>query len=488
MKRTKIIISAVAALLAILLPFLSVLTVVIAIPPQYSASFTGALDEKYDRLHSIKEDKIVVVGGSSVAFGLDSEALERYTGMPVVNFGLYAALGTKLMLDLSDSGIKKGDIVVIAPELDPQTLSMYFNSRTTLEAIDDDYRMMLDVGVDNWFNLFGGMWSFAGRKLELYRSEDERILDPVYRAENLNEYGDVSLSRPQNTMAKWYDPNTPIDLSTDMLGDGFDEFCKYLNKYIAKLKLKGAEVYFSWCPMNEMAITDNTTEQTKAELVEYLKKKINCEFISEIDDYILEAGYFFDTNFHLNDAGVDVRTARLATDLRIASERVGVTAIIKDEPAAPALPGYDILYMGEEDPNAKYFTYALVEDGAYAGAYKITGLTDLGREQATLTIPLGADGLKVIYVAESAFAGATATRLNITADSNLKQFENGAFLDSGFTEMYFYSREFSYVAPPADFYGVGSGFVVHIPRGTDESSLYSWNQRGLTFVYDVDVP
>ncbi len=486
MKTTKIIISVIAALLAIVLPFLSVLTVVLAIPPQYSDSFTGALNEKYDRLHSIKEDKIVVVGGSSVAFGLDSRALERYTGMPVVNFGLYAALGTKLMLDLSDRGIKKGDIVVIAPELDPQTLSMYFNSRTTLEAIDDDYRMMLDIGFDNWFNLFGGMWSFAGRKLELYKSTDPQILDPVYNSANLNEYGDVCLERAENAMARYYDPNTPVELTTDMLGDGFDEFCKYLNKYIAKLKLKGAEVYFSYCPINEMALTESSTDESRAQLVRYLKENINCEFISELDDYILEAGYFFDTNFHLNDAGVDVRTARLARDLRNASDRVDVSAIIKAEPEAPALPELEIRYVGDDDPNAKYFTYSVIEDGAYKGAYSITGLSDLGKEQTTLTIPVGADGLKVVFVSESAFAGGIATRLNVTEDTSLKMFENGSFLASGFTEMYFYGTEFPYIAPPADFYGVDDGFVVHIPRGINESGLYEWSQRGLTFIYDLD--
>ena len=42
--------------------------------------------------------------------------------MPVVNFGLYANLGTKLMLDLSRSGIGAGDVIVVAPEMNEQTL------------------------------------------------------------------------------------------------------------------------------------------------------------------------------------------------------------------------------------------------------------------------------------------------------------------------------------------------------------------------------
>ena len=483
MKKTKIAICTVAALLAIILPLLSVVISVMATPPQYSASFVGALNEKYDRLHSVEGEKIVVVGGSSVAFGLDSAALERYTGMPVVNFGLYAALGTKVMLDLSDSAIKKGDIVVIAPELDPQTLSMYFNARTTLEAIDDDYSMMLDIGFDNWFNLFGGMWSFAGDKIERMGSDTASVADSIYNSDNIDEYGDFCGERAENIMPRWYDKNTPIELTTDMLGDGFDEFCDYLNRYIMKLRLKGARVYFSYCPMNEMALSDNTTAETKAELCSYLEEHINCEFISNIDNYILEAGYFYDTNFHLNDAGVQVRTSRLAFDIRMATDIVG--GIIGAEPEAPALPGEDVIYNGPVDENAKYFTYEVVADGAFAGAYAITGLTALGREQTTLTLPVGADGLRVIYVNASAFAGGVVKRLNIPRDSYLSQFANGAFIDSGISEIWFYTPDMLSIVPPADFFGTASGLKVHVPVGTDTSGSYEWSQRGLDYEYDI---
>lgn len=482
MKKSKIAICIVAALLAIILPFLSVVVTVMATPPQYSASFTGALNEKYDRLHSIEGEKIIVVGGSSVAFGLDSADLERYTGMPVVNFGLYAALGTKVMLDLSDSAISKGDIVILSPELDPQTLSMYFNSRTTLEAIDDDYSMMLDIGFDNWFNLFGGMWSFAGDKLERMNRDYESKPDPIYNSANVNEYGDFSGPRPENVMPRWYDSNTPIDLSVGMLGDGFDEFCDYLNKYIAKAKLKGARVYFSYCPMNEMALTDNSAADKDA-FTAYLEEKINCKFISDIDDYIMEAGYFFDTNFHLNDAGVDVRTARLALDIRMAADIVG--GIIDAEPSAPDLPGKDIIYTGALDPNAKYFTYSVIAEGAFKGAYSVTGLTPLGREQSELTLPVGADGLRVVTVSEGAFSGGSVERLNIPRESYLSQFANGSFLDSDVKEIYFYTPNMLAIIPPADFVGADPALRVHVIQGTDVSGSYEWSQRGLDFVYDI---
>ena len=88
-------------LLVFFIPMITVGIVVFALPPVYDNTFIGELGEKYDRLNSIDEPKIVIVGGSSVAFGIDSELMEEKLGMKVVNFGLYANLGTKLMLDLS---------------------------------------------------------------------------------------------------------------------------------------------------------------------------------------------------------------------------------------------------------------------------------------------------------------------------------------------------------------------------------------------------
>ena len=176
MKASKICALCIVAVMAVISPFAIVIGTVTLTPPQYSNSFIGALNEKYDRLHSIDEPKLVVVGGSSVVFGVDSELIEKYTGMPVVNFGLYAALGTKLMLDLSRSAIGEGDVVVISPELDPQTMSLYFSAEQTLRALDDDYRMFFDIATDDKLSLLGGAWRFATDKLEIIRTG--RVIDP----------------------------------------------------------------------------------------------------------------------------------------------------------------------------------------------------------------------------------------------------------------------------------------------------------------------
>ena len=249
MKRLKLLLWTLVALVAVLLPFVGVtLFATVILPPVYGDTFVGALDDMYDRLNSIDEPKIVVVGGSSVAFGLDSEKLEEYTGMPVVNFGLYGALGTKVMLDLSESGINEGDIVIISPELDPQTMSLYFSADTTLKALDENFSMVWDIDHENWFNLLGGMWRFAGEKYERWqtlRENGKKESNEVYQSQYFDPvYFDFDYFRPDNAMSEYYDVNTPVYLNSVIVDSSdFAAFADYLNAYIERCRDKGATVY-----------------------------------------------------------------------------------------------------------------------------------------------------------------------------------------------------------------------------------------------------
>ena len=100
-KKRRAAVIALITLTAILLPFIFAGLSLLLLPDAYSETFLGELGEKYRLLKNTDNPKIVIIGGSSVAFGIDSAEIEGATGMKVVNFGLYATLGTKLMTDLA---------------------------------------------------------------------------------------------------------------------------------------------------------------------------------------------------------------------------------------------------------------------------------------------------------------------------------------------------------------------------------------------------
>lgn len=480
-EKIKAITAVILAVAVIILPIAILISLAVAIPAQYSNTFVGALDDKYDRLTSIDVPKIVVVGGSSVAFGQDSALLEKWTGMPVVNFGLYAALGTKLMLDLSLDGINEGDVVVLAPELDAQTFSLYFNSETTLRAMDGRLSLMNSVPMNNKMSMLGGMWRFVAEKIKHAKEGTAPNPEGAYNSANFNEYGDVVYPRYENVMKGYYDKNKPVVLDESIVDE---EFLDYLNDYIKKCERRGATVLFSFCPVNELALDDTSDVFTRADFADFLDDNLDCKIISDIERYIMDGGYFYDTNFHLNDVGVKYRTILLAEDINM---ELGNTALIDEEkPEPPKLANMQIIVDGF-DENEKYFIYEETEEGNLC----IVGVSELGLGAEELTLPVcvqvadGNKGIAVTAIGEGAFAGAGVKCVTIPENSYIGIIKNGAFEGSELHRLNIYIKDSMAISPPANFSGTASDFAVYTPKSSDYSVSYYWSQIKSLTIYEV---
>ena len=250
-------------LLAFLIPFIAIAVVTLAVP-MYKKTFVGELGDKYKLLTNTNDEKIVVVGGSSVAFGLDSTLIEEKLGKKVVNFGLYADLGTKLMLDLSKANINEGDTIIVAPEMNKQTLSLFFNAETALQAMDGSFEMLQYVDEDDREALVGELWDFTAKKIGFLLTGGSPQNDGAYKKEWFNSNGDNTFDRPYNVMSS-VSKTITLDFNYDK-NDGvtteYEEFVDYLNEYVEFCNDKGATVYFSFPPMNEASLTDYNTEET----------------------------------------------------------------------------------------------------------------------------------------------------------------------------------------------------------------------------------
>jgi len=184
----KNVISAVLIVFVVLLIFSVLIGFCFGIPSQYDNTFLAGLSLKYNRLNSIEKQKIVIIGGSSVAFGIDSQLMERELNLPVVNFGLYASLGTKIMLDLAKDSINENDIVIIAPEQDSQTLSLFFNSESTWQAVDSNFSILKDVDKDDSASMVGASLQYIADKYEYWRKNNKPNPKGVYNIKSFNEY------------------------------------------------------------------------------------------------------------------------------------------------------------------------------------------------------------------------------------------------------------------------------------------------------------
>jgi len=283
----------------------------------HTNDFTAAIVDKFDRLNSLEGKKIVFVGGSSLPFGLKCGTVEKETGYAVVDFGLYAALGTVVMMDLSLSGIGEGDIVILAPETDPQLYSDYFTPRLFRQSIGERTDLLRYLS--------------KGRRKEAalayYPALYKRILernDPlmpeteIYARNNFDEYGDIALVRRRNRMSGGFDASQTVSLEALYNEGFFDE----VNDYAKKVREKGATLLFWFPPINEAAVrfTDEEAERFTA----YLTGRLDCRLLGDVRDAVYDPEYFFDTNYHLNDTGAALHTENTVQKLLACLEAAGV--------------------------------------------------------------------------------------------------------------------------------------------------------------------
>ncbi len=410
-------IAIVIAVLLLLTPILFVGVTAFALPAQYENTFLGGLSDKYARLTSIDSPKIVVIGGSSVAFGLNSQKLEELTGMPVVNFGLYATLGTKCMIDLAKANIGEGDVIILAPETDPQTMSLYFNGEAVWQALDQDLSMLRHIDIGDFGKLAGALWGFSQAKYEYERTDSAPAPTGIYTRDSLNDFGDVIYERPFNVMSGDYDPTQIISLDDSLLDE---DFIDYVNGFASWCKRRGATLYYSFAPMNSHALAEDTTGESIRTFYAALSERLDFEICSDINSYIMDPQYFFDTNFHLNDTGVDIRTRLLASDiLRMQGDTRAISLFAPDAPKRPAD------YFGVEAPEDTSGFFLYRDEGE---TLTLTGLSESGLAEKTLTLPVQYGGKPVTAIAENAFRGANRLEKIVIPENNaLTLIHNGAF-------------------------------------------------------------
>ena len=403
--------------LLLLLPVAAVGAVGFLTPAQFDKTFLGEFDDKVARLEAVDGPKVVVIGGSSAAFGVDTELLEEMLGMPVVNFGLYATLGTKTMLDYSRHAIGEGDIIVIAPEMNAQTWSLYFGAESMWQAVDGHFGLLRYIASDNRAAMLGGFWRFASSKLQYLR---RGAPDPtgIYNASSFDEGGFIRYNRDKdyNTMVGGYDPDMLIAFDSEMIRT---DFIEYVNDYIAYAKKKGASVYLGFCPMNEAALDPAVTLETLDAFTAFLTENFDCELVGDPNYYLYRSGYFFDSNFHTNSAGAVLHTAQLGADI---ATILGVEAPVIEIPDEPEIPtGSDEPEVYDYDENEVYFTYEVTDTGVY-----ITGVSELGKAQTVLTTPVAYDGKKVVMFTEGTFEGC-GNLVELFITDNIARIPDGTF-------------------------------------------------------------
>jgi len=277
-------------------------------------AFVGAYIDKHLRLGQVAPPRLLLVGGSNVAFATDSALLERELGLRVVNLGIQHALGLPFMLREASRAVRSGDTIVVSLEYDQygergeEAISVFGLLEQAPNAWAD-----LDVDWTLFKKLADGSHSFLRGVL---RSDLARMRGQVsaaqvpYTRDSFNAYGDVT--------AHWsLPPHDFLSSAHQEHPDGASAI-PALNRFARYCKERGAEVL-----VFHPTTTDKKYVAMRLDLLSArLTRDLNTKQLNRIEEMRYPKELFFDSSYHLTYPGVERRTKLLAQ--RLLAERSSV--------------------------------------------------------------------------------------------------------------------------------------------------------------------
>ena len=133
-------------------------------------------------------NKIVLIGGSNVGFGFDSQMLAKTFNMPVFNTGTHAGLGLRLQIELFKDYMNTGDIIVLMPEYQ-QFYGLFLGDETMVRIVASNDFFKKNISLKQLIHSAKYIFPVLNNLEEVTDSTG------VYGSCSLNKYGDISLIR-----------------------------------------------------------------------------------------------------------------------------------------------------------------------------------------------------------------------------------------------------------------------------------------------------
>ena len=302
---------ALIAISALIICTLIVFATYFATKNVYADNYQKGYVYQYRRLQSADKNtpKVIVFGGSYLAFSLDTQKLQEYLDMPCYELGVQSNMGMCYSIELISENINEGDVVVFPFE----------------DFARDDYGMdLICLSLDGQADM---TWDFMKKHPKelistIPRATFRRVTgilrtsvtnaETVYLASAFNqEYGFYQLDRPE-----------PVISLDSVKEDGYaytmkdvDPSClEILNELNSLCEKKGAKLVITFAPMCTQSVF--TKDEGRQEYVNSLDEALDADIICNLDDCFYDYEYVYNDNSHLNNAGQQLYTKDLANILK----------------------------------------------------------------------------------------------------------------------------------------------------------------------------
>ena len=278
------------------------------------AHYMCALIDKHQRLRSTDPPRLVFVGGSNLAFGIDSPRLERELGRPTVNMGLHVGLGLDYMLREAEAELRPGDAVVVSAEYhlfgeEIGSVILFPVLELRPGAIAELSLRQIGILLDSALIYLGRVVRSGVRgSLGLLPAIDPEAAAPYCRP-SFNRHGDIvaHLGMAQRRV------------QPDLHSGAFDAgnaaaTIAELNAFHARCRTRDIDVFYQHPPIPEPH--QELFAPTVSRVLAAMRASCTIPQLHGGAAPAYPVAHFFDSSYHLHRGGVARRTAELIAELR----------------------------------------------------------------------------------------------------------------------------------------------------------------------------
>lgn len=262
-------------------------------------SYYASIIDKHQHLDNLVAPRIIITGGSNVAFGINSNLIEKSLSKPIVNLSISGSMGYTFMLGELKNSIKEKDIVIICFE--------YFASKGVKENIFPVCEIFPQAKkyfeYSNIDLLISNLKQFRINS----RNRIRRILNSssnkksVYLRSSFNDKGDM--------IAHLNKPNARQLAGRRKIKYKYWNAISELNQFYQYALEKNVKVFYLFPPYPKLEFEKN--KDVIKLLRKDLEKKLRMPILGQPKDFVFNDSLFFDTVYHLNKDGRDIRTKKL---------------------------------------------------------------------------------------------------------------------------------------------------------------------------------
>lgn len=287
------------------------------IPPQNTYLLGAKI--KHTRLDTVSSPRIILIGGSNLAFGIESKTIQDSLGINIINMGLHGGYGTEYICNEIIYRLRKNDIVVFNfeyllhdgnTEIKHETQQLYPESRFFEEInlwrkVKNEYDYIISICTKNLIKIQQVIRKQIPNQDINTNPEDTNL---VFRYSGFNQYGDLISHLNKPSVELQYDIYQPD-------GVDYDKYISVFNDFAKKYESKGAKTYFMFVTYPESVFQQH--EKIIEKYYEKLKKKAEFPILNTPQSMVLPDSCFFDSYYHLNKIGRQKRTELMVKFLKI---------------------------------------------------------------------------------------------------------------------------------------------------------------------------